>query len=126
MFSIDSQSRCPVYEQLVAQFEKFILTGILSPGDQIPSVRSLSMDLSVNPNTIQKAYTELDHRGIIYASPGRGCFISPAAKERMAEYKLEDLVKVRNLAFDMKLAGIDKRLVINAVEQAYAEAGGSQ
>ncbi|MFQ9800741.1 MAG: GntR family transcriptional regulator [Clostridia bacterium] len=54
MFAIDSQSRCPVYEQLVAQFEKFILTGILSPGDQIPSVRSLSMDLSVNPNTIQR------------------------------------------------------------------------
>ena len=126
MFAIDSQSRCPVYEQLVAQFEKFILTGILSPGDQIPSVRSFSMDLSVNPNTIQKAYTELDHRGIIYSSPGRGCFISPAAKERMAEYKLGDLEKVRNLAYDMRLAGIDKRLVLNAIEQAYGEEGGQR
>ena len=113
MFAIDSQSRCPVYEQLVAQFEKFILTG-------------MSMDLSVNPNTIQKAYTELDHRGIIYSSPGRGCFISPAAKERMAEYKLGDLEKVRNLAYDMRLAGIDKRLVLNAIEQAYEEEGGSR
>ena len=52
-------SRTPIYEQLVDQFEKFILTGALLPGSQIPSVRSLSIQLSINPNTVQKAYSEL-------------------------------------------------------------------
>ena len=56
MFSIDIMSRQPVYEQLIAQIEHFVLIGILKSNDKIPSVRSLAVDLSINPNTIQKAY----------------------------------------------------------------------
>ena len=73
MFKIDIMSRVPVYEQIIEQMEKFILTGILSAKEQVPSVRSLSVELSVNPNTIQKAYSDLDRREIIYSVPGRGC-----------------------------------------------------
>ena len=65
MFMIDPMSRQPVYEQIIRQMERFILSGMLAPGDQLPSVRSLSLELSINPNTIQKAYSELDVRGII-------------------------------------------------------------
>ena len=54
MYHVDAMSRVPVYEQIVEQTEKFILAGILKPGDKIPSVRNLSIELSVNPNTIQK------------------------------------------------------------------------
>ena len=60
MFQIDVMSRKPVYEQLINQMERFILTGVMHQDDQIPSVRSLSVELAVNPNTIQKAYSELD------------------------------------------------------------------
>ena len=63
---IDSMSRQPVYEQIVDQVEQMILSGLMRPGEQLPSVRSLSLELSINPNTIQKAYAELDGRGIIY------------------------------------------------------------
>ena len=76
MFQIDNMSRTPVYEQIITQVEKFILGRLLSAGDQLPSVRSLSVELSVNPNTIQKAYGELDVRGIVTTVPGRGCFVS--------------------------------------------------
>ena len=69
MFMIDPMSRQPVYEQIIRQMERFILSGMLAPGDQLPSVRSLSLELSINPNTIQKAYSELDVRGIIYSVP---------------------------------------------------------
>jgi len=69
---IDSMSRQPVYEQIVDQVEQMILSGLMRPGEQLPSVRSLSLELSINPNTIQKAYAELDGRGIIYTLPGRG------------------------------------------------------
>ena len=60
MFHIDPLSRKPVYEQIIDQMERFVLTGLMKPGTQLPSVRSLSMELSINPNTIQKAYSELD------------------------------------------------------------------
>ena len=55
MFHIDPLSRKPVYEQIIDQMERFVLTGLMKPGTQLPSVRSLSMELSINPNTIQKA-----------------------------------------------------------------------
>ena len=55
MFQIDTLSRVPVYEQIIEQMERFVLAGLLKPGTQLPSVRSLSTELSINPNTIQKA-----------------------------------------------------------------------
>ena len=62
MFQIDIMSRIPVYEQIIRQTEKFILIGVLNAGDKLPSVRQLSAELSINPNTIQKAFTELDRK----------------------------------------------------------------
>ena len=72
MFQIDIMSRIPVYEQLIRQTEKFILLGVLREGTKLPSVRQLSAELSINPNTIQKAFTELDRRGIIFSVKGTG------------------------------------------------------
>ena len=79
MFQIDIMSRIPVYEQLIRQTEKFILLGVLKEGDKLPSVRQLSAELSINPNTIQKAFTELDRRGIIFSVNGRGNFVADKA-----------------------------------------------
>ena len=59
MFQLDVMSRIPVYEQIVSQFEEFVLRGIFASGERLPSVRGLSMELSINPNTIQKAGTYL-------------------------------------------------------------------
>ena len=87
MFQIDSLSRQPVYEQLIEQMERFILLGLLRAGDQLPSVRSLSVELSINPNTIQKAYGELDSRGLIYSIPGIGCFVTENAVEILSRLK---------------------------------------
>ena len=71
MFQIDAMSREPVYEQIIHQVEQFILTDVLQPEAQIPSVRSVSMTNSINPRTILKAYTELDARGLIQSVPGK-------------------------------------------------------
>ncbi len=123
MFQIDVMSRTPVYEQLVGQVERFILMGILKEDEQIPSVRSLSTQLAVNPNTIQKAYSELDRRGMVYSVPGRGCFIAHDAPARIGERKraqMDGLVaEIRELA----LAGIEKEAVLACVEEAYGEGG---
>ena len=79
MFTIDVMSRVPVYEQLIKQVEDQVLKGIMKEGDKMPSVRSLSVSLSINPNTIQKAYTELDRMKLIITVPGKGSFVSSQA-----------------------------------------------
>lgn len=76
MFSIDLTSRIPIYEQIYKKIIELIYKGTLHENDQIPSVRSLAKDTGVNPNTVAKAYQELERNGIIYSIPGRGSFIA--------------------------------------------------
>ena len=118
---IDSMSRQPVYEQIVDQVEQMILSGLMRPGEQLPSVRSLSLELSINPNTIQKAYAELDGRGIIYPLPGRGGFVSQNAPELLAEARRSRLGTVRELARELALAGVPEDEVLACVRSAYVE-----
>lgn len=120
MFQIDPLSRVPVYEQLVNQVENYVLTGILTSNSQMPSVRTLSLSLSVNPNTIQKAYAELDRRGIIYSVPGRGSFISENAREILSLTKQNRLKDLNNIIEELKLAGIKKEVIISNVENIYS------
>ena len=125
MFHIDVMSRRPVYEQLVDEVERFILRGVLEPDQQIQSVRSLSMELAVNPNTVQKAFSELDRRGIVYAVPGRGCFVKSGAKERIGERMRQGLGNFTEQVYELALAGIDKETVMDCVEDAFARKGES-
>lgn len=123
MFSIDHMSRRPVYEQLIDQVETFILKGILSPGDQMPSVRSLSLELSVNPNTVQKSYSELDLRGIIHSVPGKGCFVSDEALIAIEAKKRAWLGEFRAKIEELKLAGISKEELDLIIDQIYEARG---
>lgn len=76
MINIDYKDRKPIYEQLIENIKDLVIKGILKRDDQLPSVRQLASDLAINPNTIQKAYTELERQGITYSLKGRGCFIA--------------------------------------------------
>ena len=77
MIKIDLQSRTPIYEQLQEQILRLSLLGVLDQNEQLPSVRALAREIGVNPNTVAKAYQELERQGIIYTVPGRGSFVSP-------------------------------------------------
>ncbi len=88
---IDYQDARPIYEQIVENFKMQILRGILQPGDQMPSVRSLAMELSANPNTIQKAYSILEMQGFIYTVKGRGNFVNGDAS--LKDVKKQELAK---------------------------------
>ena len=95
MINIDYQSRTPIYEQIVERFQMLILKGVLKPDDQMPSVRSLALQLSINPNTIQKAFAQLEQQGYIYPVKGRGNFVSGSgqlAKQKKLAF-FEDLKK---------------------------------
>ena len=75
VFQIDSMSRKPVYEQIIEQVETFLLNDVLRAGDQIPSVRNVTMQHAINPRTVLKAYNDLDKRGLIRSVPGKGYFV---------------------------------------------------
>ena len=76
MIILDYSDKRPIYEQIVEKYRMLILNGILEADEKIPSVRSLAIELSINPNTIQKAYTELERCGLIYSIKGRGNFVA--------------------------------------------------
>ena len=122
MFLIDVLSREPVYMQIINQLERFILIGIMKPNDQIPSVRSLSQELSINPNTIQKAFAVLEQQGFIYSVKGRGSFVSPDPGGGITQKRDEfygQLKEMVNNAKDLKIGLADLQ---RKVEEYYGEA----
>ena len=72
MFNIDIRSTVPIYEQLVQQVKRSVVQGLLKPGDALPSVRRLAADTGINPNTVAKAYRELEHQKVIITIRGKG------------------------------------------------------
>ena len=121
MFQVDPMSRTPVYEQIVDQTERFILAGIINANDKLPSVRNLSVELAINPNTIQKSYTELDRRGVIYSVPGKGCFVSADALEKIGGNRRMKLEELKKLLIELKLAGITYRELEECLKAAYSD-----
>lgn len=119
MFVVDVMSRVPVYEQIIKQVEEQVLTGILKVDDKLPSVRSLSVKLSINPNTIQKAYTELDRRQLIITVPGKGSFISEKAIEVVGANSREKMTELNKIIRELALAGITKEEIINNIEEVF-------
>lgn len=90
MFTIDLTSRTPIYEQIYFKIIELVIKGSLKENDQIPSVRSLAKDTGVNPNTVSKAYQELERNGIIYSLTGRGSFIAKIDNSLIKEFILSD------------------------------------
>lgn len=117
MIFIDYQSRTPIYEQIVERFQLLILKGVLEPGSQMPSVRSLAMKLSINPNTIQKAYAILEQQGYIYPVKGRGNFISDASlliRQKKAHY-LHDMEQMLLGAKELGITEADCQTLIQQI-----------
>jgi GntR family transcriptional regulator len=86
-FRLDAHSGVPVYRQLIDQVQAAMATGALSPGDQLPTVRHVAVELAINPNTVLRAYREMEIRGILDTQQGTGTFIAdkqvePAPEER--------------------------------------------
>ena len=119
MFQIDNMSRKPVYDQIVDQLEQLVITDVLPAGSKVPSVRSLSIELSINPNTIQKSYSELDRRGIIYSVPGRGCFVSDNAKEILSSMKRKKITDLELLMRELALAGVKRQEMEDCINRVF-------
>lgn len=111
MFAIDFQSRIPIYEQIVSQVERFIVSGILKSNEQLPSVRQIAFDLGINPNTIQRAYAELERKGIIISAIGKGSFVTDNIHP-IVDKKIDDIVDgVKNSIDILKKLGLNNKQI---------------
>lgn len=120
MILIDYKDRRPIYEQIVERFTELILKGVLEVDSQLPSVRNLAMDLSINPNTIQKAYQELERQGFIYSIKGRGSFI--ANNDNLIELRKKEIINdIKELVIKGIEIGIDIDDMKLAVDECYKE-----
>ncbi len=117
---IDYQNRKPIYEQIVERFQMLILKGILEPDAQMPSVRSLATELSINPNTIQKAYSLLEQQGFIYPVKGRGNFVS--GNQALIEQRKNSFwKKLKTLIKEGKEFGISQETCVEKIVEFYEE-----
>lgn len=114
MIIIDYRDSRPIYEQVVEKFKLLILKGVLTRDEKMPSVRSLAMELSINPNTIQRAYAQLEEQGYIYTVKGRGNFVSDRS-QLLADYKEEIRTRLQEVCKLAASVGMDKEEFIDLI-----------
>jgi GntR family transcriptional regulator len=115
-FTLDMAGGTPIYRQIIQQIEYAILSGRMMPGDRLPTIRSLAVELKTNPNTIARAYGELEIRGILATQVGSGTFISdkkPVAEDDSLNRKIQEVLG--RFMQEMRDLGVDKRELIRMI-----------
>ena len=126
MLDIDKFSRIPIYEQVIAQLEKHIQLGTYPPEAPLPSVRALAVSVGVNPNTLQKAYSELERRGLCFSVPGSGRFVARDAQTLLSlrAHKKQD--EFTALLLELMEAGMAKDAIHALVDKVADKRSGEE
>jgi GntR family transcriptional regulator len=119
MLIIDKLSGIPIYEQIINNLELLIMREVYPADTRLPSVRVLSQEICVNPNTLQKAFTELEREKICYSVSGSGRYVSKDAKDIIRREKLGRLDEIANLSASLKMFGVSREQIIECVNNAY-------
>ena len=115
MFLINAQSKEPIFEQIQSQILRFIKAGVLKPGDRLPSVRSLAQENGINPNTVSKAYMELEKNGYVNNIPKKGVYVADI------DIKKGQKEQILSLLRPLKENGITKDEILSAIDTLYKE-----
>ena len=115
MFLLNLQSKEPIFEQIQNQILSFIEAGVLKPGDKLPSVRQLATDNGINPNTVAKAYAQLEQKGYVYNLPKKGVYVADISMENSKILQITSLLK------PLKDNGITKEEIVKALNKVYGE-----
>jgi GntR family transcriptional regulator len=105
MIHLDYRDSRPIYQQVKDTLRRHIVTGVLMPGEKLPSVRALASQLSINPNTIQRAYAELEAEGYIFSVTGKGNFVAEGNTQNLARRE-ELLAKMKPMMEELKALGV--------------------
>ena len=119
MILIDYKSRKPIYEQIIDNVKELIVSGVLERDEQLPSVRQLAQELAIKPNTIQKAYAELERQGVIYSLKGRGSFVGSSLNELRSVQQAALLEEVAQLSGALCQLAVEQETVCAVVREAY-------
>ena len=119
MILLDYKDSRPIYEQVVDKLKELMILGVLNEDEQMPSVRSLATELSINPNTIQRAYAELERNGFLYSVKGRGSFVGSIHKLKEAKRR-ELSEKMGVLAKEARGLGMDSGEFARLADNAFA------
>ncbi|MBQ5652765.1 MAG: GntR family transcriptional regulator [Peptococcaceae bacterium] len=121
MILIDYKSRKPIYEQIIENMKQLVVSGALKRDEQIPSVRQLAQDLAINPNTIQKAYAELERQGVIYSLKGRGSFVGSSLQELRNIQQNERLEELAALSKELYRLQVPQEELYLVIQQVYKQ-----
>jgi len=115
VISLNYRDSRPIYEQIKDGLRKLIVTGAMQPDEKLPSVRALAQQLSINPNTIQRAYAELEAEGYTYSVPGKGSFAA-GHKDADAARREELLAKTRELLAELRELGVSEEELLTLLK----------
>ncbi len=120
VLTVDPRSGVPIYLQLIEQVKRSVALGILQAGEQLPTVKQLALDLTVNPNTVAKAYRDLEREGVIETAPGRGSFVRADGAEGSSRAAAGDVARdaIERAVREAKSVGLRRSDVRDLLEQA--------
>ena len=120
MFKIDMRSRTPIYEQIIDSIKELVVKGVLIPGERLPSVRDMAKEMTLNPNTVQKAYQELERQGIISTLRGKGTLISEDIQANNKILKRSQLMEeLKKLVVEAIYLDLSKDELIDYIKDIY-------
>lgn len=114
MFLLNLQSKVPINEQIQNQILRFIEAGVLKPGDKLPSVRTLASENGINPNTVARAYSELEKNGYVYNLPKKGVYVAQTTGSLHSDI-------ARTVLQQLKEQGVTKKELMNVIREVYEE-----
>lgn len=121
MIQLDLKDPRPLYEQIKYKIKDLIISGVITPGEKIPSVRELAQSLTINPNTIQKAYKDLESEGIIYSVKGKGNFISQLDKSSIDTRRNELFAEIAKTTEELIYLQTDEQSVLDVIQNIYRQ-----
>ena len=116
IINLDYQSRTPIYEQIVLEIERYVALGILKPEEQIPPIREMATELGINPNTVKKAYSILETKGVIVTISTKGTYIAYDTKKIVEEKVNSKFVELELIIGELEKLGISKEEIIKKIK----------
>lgn len=120
MFSVDTRSKQPIYRQIMDQIVLLVSTGVLDTGEQLPSIRDLATSLGINPNTVARAYAELEQRGVIDTIPKKGAFVADISLTK--EIKADARIQLADFFINYRKLGLSADEIRSLAEEAFSHA----
>ena len=120
MFSVDTRSKQPIYQQIMDQIVLLVSTGVLDTGEQLPSIRDLATSLGINPNTVARAYSELEQRGVIDTIPKKGAFVADISLTK--EIKEDARIQLADFFINYRKLGLSADEIRSLAEEAFSHA----